>query len=292
MSHKTYLAEEIIHKKRDGESLTQGEIEYFIAQHTKNNIPDYQMSALLMSIYFQGMNSSETFHLTQAMLNSGRRLDFDNNVVIDKHSTGGVGDKTSFIAGPLASACGVKVPMIAGRGLGHTGGTIDKVEAIPGYKTNILLNDLPALLEENNSFLIGQTEEIAPSDKKIYALRDVTATVESIPLIASSIMSKKIAGGAKGLVMDIKTGSGSFLKTKTRALKLAKSMKSISKKFDHHFMAVISDMDRPLGKAIGNANEIIESIETLKGNGPKDLTELSLCLAGAMIYLSGLSKTH
>ena len=292
MSHKTYLAEEIIHKKRDGESLTQGEIEYFIAQHTKNNIPDYQMSALLMSIYFQGMNSSETFHLTQAMLNSGRRLDFDNNVVIDKHSTGGVGDKTSFIAGPLASACGVKVPMIAGRGLGHTGGTIDKVEAIPGYKTNILLNDLPALLEENNSFLIGQTEEIAPSDKKIYALRDVTATVESIPLIASSIMSKKIAGGAKGLVMDIKTGSGSFLKTKTRALKLAKSMKSISKKFDHHFMAVISDMDRPLGKAIGNANEIIESIETLKGSGPKDLTELSLCLAGAMIYLSGLSKTH
>ncbi|MFZ8933665.1 MAG: thymidine phosphorylase [Bacteriovoracaceae bacterium] len=292
MNHKTYLAEEIIHKKRDGHILTQGEIEFFISQHAEDYIPDYQMSALLMSIYFQGMNRDETFYLTRAMLNSGKKLEFEDPSVIDKHSTGGVGDKTSFIVGPIASACGVKVPMIAGRGLGHTGGTIDKIEAIPGYKTNIILNDLPTLLKKNKIFLIGQTEEIAPSDKKVYALRDVTATVESIPLIASSIMSKKIAGGAKGLVMDIKTGSGSFLKTKTRALKLAKSMMSISKQFNHHFMAIVSDMDQPLGKAIGNTNEIIESVETLKGNGPKDLTELSLSLAGAMIYLAGLSKSH
>jgi pyrimidine-nucleoside phosphorylase len=226
------------------------------------------------------------------MLYSGRVLDFDDPTVIDKHSTGGVGDKTSFIIAPIAAACGVKVPMIAGRGLAHTGGTVDKIESIKGFQTSLDLDEFSNLLKRNGQVLIGQTSEIAPADKIIYALRDVSGTVESVELITASIMSKKLAEGASGIVMDVKTGSGAFMSTLSRAKALAKSLTETAVRFDKNIMTIISDMSQPLGNYIGNSLEIIESIETLKGNGPKDLTELSLQLAGGMIYIAGLSKTH
>ena len=213
-------------------------------------------------------------------------------IYIDKHSTGGVGDKTSFILAPIAAACGVKVPMIAGRGLGHTGGTVDKIESIKGFKTDISLDDFVKLLKERGLVLIGQTNEIAPADKIIYSLRDVTATIESIPLITASIMSKKLAEGAKGIVMDIKTGNGAFMAKLSDAKKLAESIRQTGLRFNKNMMTIISDMSEPLGDAVGNSLEMIESIETLKGRGPHDLTELSLSLAGGMIYLAGLAKTH
>ena len=230
--------------------------------------------------------------MTDAMLYSGKVFNFPDQCFIDKHSTGGVGDKTSFILAPIAAACGVKVPMIAGRGLGHTGGTVDKIEAIKGFKTDISLEEFVNLLKERGLVLIGQTKEIAPADKKMYALRDVTATIESIPLITASIMSKKLAEGAKGIVMDIKTGNGAFMAKKSDAKKLADSILNTGLRFKKNMMTIITDMSEPLGRAVGNSLEIIESIETLKGNGPKDLTDLSLALAGGMVYLAGLAKNH
>ncbi|OFZ37463.1 MAG: thymidine phosphorylase [Bdellovibrionales bacterium RIFOXYD12_FULL_39_22] len=282
----------IIQKKRDGEELSSQEITWFIKNYTNEVIPDYQMSALLMAIYLKGMSSKETAALTDAMLYSGKVLDFKDKKVIDKHSTGGIGDKTSFILAPIAAACGVKVPMIAGRGLGHTGGTVDKIESIANFRTALPLEDFSRLLSTVGVVLIGQTADIAPADKKIYALRDVTATVESIPLITASIMSKKLAEGTSGIMMDIKVGSGAFMKTLPRARALARSIQETTLRFKKNITTMITDMSQPLGNAIGNSLEIIESIETLKGKGPRDLTDLSLQLAGGMVYLAGLAKSH
>ena len=289
MDHQ-FSAYSIIQKKRDKGRLSKDEIHWFIKGLTEGNIPDYQMSALLMAIYLCGMDIEETAHLTDAMLYSGKVLNFPEQHFIDKHSTGGVGDKATFILAPIAAACGVKVPMIAGRGLGHTGGTIDKIESIKGFKTEITLEDFVELLHKRGLVLIGQTKEIAPADKKIYSLRDVTATVESIPLITASIMSKKLAEGAKGIVMDIKTGNGAFMSKLSDAKKLAASIRKTGHRFDKNMMTMITDMSEPLGFAVGNSLEVIESIETLKGQGPKDLTEISVALAGGMIYLAGLAK--
>ena len=290
-STSDFSAYKIIQKKRDNKKLSENEIKWFINGYTAGEIPDYQMSALLMAIYLQDLDVSETSYLTDCMLYSGTVLDFKDQLVIDKHSTGGVGDKTSFILAPIAAACGVKVPMIAGRGLGHTGGTVDKIESIEGFNTEIDLKQFSELLHQNGVVLIGQTGEIAPADKKIYALRDVTGTVESIPLITASIMSKKLAEGTSGIVMDIKTGSGAFMKTKTQARALAKSIQNTALRFNKNIMTILTDMSQPLGFGIGNSIEIIESIETLRGNGPKDLTDVSIELAGGMIYLAGISKS-
>ncbi len=287
---QSFSAYSIIQKKRDKEKLSKEEISWFIDGLTKGEIADYQMSALLMAIFLNGMDIEETAALTDAMLYSGKVLNFPEQHFIDKHSTGGVGDKASFILAPIAAACGVKVPMIAGRGLGHTGGTIDKIESIPGFKTEISLEEFEKLLHERGVVLIGQTKEIAPADKKIYALRDVTGTVESIPLITASIMSKKLAEGAKGIVMDIKTGNGAFMSKLSDAKKLAESIRKTGHRFDKNMMTMITDMSEPLGLAVGNSLEVIESIETLKGKGPKDLTDLSVALAGGMIHLAGLAK--
>lgn len=287
---QSFTAYSIIQKKRDKGKLSKEEITWFINGLTEGSIADYQMSALLMAIYLNGLSKEETAFLTDAMLYSGKVLNFKEQHFIDKHSTGGVGDKASFILAPIAAACGVKVPMIAGRGLGHTGGTVDKIESIKGFKTEIALEEFESLLKERGLVLIGQTKEIAPADKKIYALRDVTATIESIPLITASIMSKKLAEGAKGIVMDIKTGNGAFMSSLTNAKKLAVSIRETGIRFDKNMMTMITDMSEPLGNAVGNSLEIIESIETLKGLGPKDLTELSVQLAGGMIYLAGLAK--
>jgi pyrimidine-nucleoside phosphorylase len=289
---QAYSIYNIIQKKRDKGILSPEEIKWVINSLLNGTIEDYQMSALLMAIYLNGLNKDETAALTDAMLYSGTVLDFKDKIFIDKHSTGGVGDKTSFILAPIAAACGVKVPMIAGRGLGHTGGTVDKIEAVKGFKTDISLKDFEKLLIDRGLVLIGQTKEIAPADKRIYALRDVTATVESIPLITASIMSKKLAEGAKGIVMDIKTGNGAFMAKLSDAKKLAKSISDTGLRFNKNMMTMITDMNEPLGNAIGNSLEIIECVETLKGNGPKDLTDLSVHLAGGMIYLAGLAKTH
>lgn len=289
---QSFSAYNIIQKKRDKEKLTKDEISWFIDGLTKGSIPDYQMSALLMAIYLNGLDKDETAALTDAMLYSGKVLNFPEQIYIDKHSTGGVGDKTSFILAPIAAACGVKVPMIAGRGLGHTGGTVDKIESISGFKTEIPLDKFVSLLHERGLVMIGQTSEIAPADKLIYALRDVTATIESIPLITASIMSKKLAEGAQGIVMDIKTGNGAFMAKLSDAKKLAESIRQTGLRFNKNMMTMITDMSEPLGNAVGNSLEIIESIETLKSRGPKDITEISLALAGGMIYLAGLAKSH
>jgi pyrimidine-nucleoside phosphorylase len=282
----------IIAKKRDGKALSDSEINFFIKGLSEGRVADYQVSALLMAIYLKGFSPAETRALTDAMLYSGEVVTFEGRHFIDKHSTGGVGDKASFILAPLASAAGVKVPMIAGRGLGHTGGTVDKIETVKGFNTAVSLAEFKRLVDHKGLALIGQTSEIAPADKKLYALRDVTATIESIPLITASIMSKKLAEGANGLVLDIKTGPGAFMGTLPKARALAHSLAITGQRFGKNMLTVISDMSEPLGLAIGNALEIEESIATLKGEGPKDLTELSLHLTGAMIYLAGLTKTH
>lgn len=284
-------AYEIIAKKRDGHELSEEEIKWFIGGLVNGSIENYQMSALLMAIYLNGFSVKETAALTDAMLYSGKTINFETQDVVDKHSTGGIGDKASFILAPIASACGVKVPMIAGRGLGHTGGTIDKVEAIKGFKTALSLKDFKDNVLEHGLSLIGQTKDIAPADKIIYGLRDVTATVESIPLITASIMSKKLAEGAAGIVMDIKVGNGAFMSSKSKARALAKSIRQTGLRFNKNMVTMITDMNQPLGNTVGNTLEIIESIETLKNNGPKDLTTLSLSLAGAMVFAAGKSKT-
>lgn len=291
MSKKKFQVYTLIDKKKRGQRLSDQEIKWFIDGYTRSEIPDYQMSAMLMAMFLKGMDVKETASLTDAMLESGEQLHFPGKNVIDKHSTGGVGDKASFILAPIASAAGVKVPMIAGRGLGHTGGTVDKIEAIKGFNTALDLKTFQKKLNKEGLVLIGQTPEIAPADRLIYALRDVTATVDCVPLITASIMSKKLAEGANGIVFDIKTGSGAFMREKKDARALAKSLILTAKRFKKKAVALITDMNQPLGNEVGHSNEIIESIETLKGNGPKDLTDISLALAAHMIHIGGVEKT-
>jgi pyrimidine-nucleoside phosphorylase len=280
---------ELIIKKRNGKVLSKDEIIFLINSYTKGKIPDYQFSALLMAILFNGMTKAETSCLTEAMLHSGKVIDlsFINGPKIDKHSTGGIGDKTSLILAPIAAAAGVNVPMISGRGLGHTGGTLDKLEAIPGFNINLSLKEYKSVLKKCGAVLIGQTKDIAPADKLIYSLRDVTGTVPSIPLITGSIMSKKLAEGISGLVLDVKTGSGAFMRETKDAIELAKSLMSTAKAFNKKVIAFITDMNQPLGNYIGNWLEVYESIKVLHGEQKGDVLDLSLNLSGAMIYLGG-----
>ncbi|MBE0538869.1 MAG: thymidine phosphorylase [Ignavibacterium sp.] len=284
---------ELIRKKRNKENLNKEEILYLINNYTKGKIPDYQFSAFLMAVYFNGMSKDETSALTEAMLYSGKVLNLNSikGVKVDKHSTGGVGDKTSLILAPIAAAAGIKVPMISGRGLGHSGGTLDKLEAIPGFRTNLSLLEYKNVLKKVGAVLIGQTKEIAPADKLIYALRDVTATVESIPLITGSIMSKKLAEGIDGLVLDVKTGNGAFMQKTEDAIALANSLIQTAKAFDKKVIGFVTDMNQPLGNYIGNWLEVHESIQVLRDGKKNDLTELSLILAGAMIYLGKKTKS-
>ena len=284
---------EIIKKKRDHKTLTNEEIIELIGWYTGGMIPDYQFTAFLMAAYIQGMNKEETAAMTRAMLFSGQVIDLSmlNGAKVDKHSTGGVGDKTSLIIAPIVAAAGVYVPMISGRGLGHTGGTLDKLEAIPGFRTNLSLKEFISVLKKCGAVLAGQTNEIAPADKLIYALRDVTATVESIPLITSSIMSKKLAEGIDGLVLDVKTGSGAFMREKKDSVKLAKSLIGTAGAFNKKVIVFITDMNQPLGTHIGNWLEVVESVNVLKGEVKNDLYELSVVLAGAMIYLGGKASS-
>ncbi len=282
----------ILEKKKHNKVLSKEEIKWVIDSLMEKKIEDYQVAALLMAIYLNGMTKEETAHLTDAMLYSGKTLSFDGLNVVDKHSTGGIGDKTSLILAPIAAVCGVKVPMIAGRGLGFTGGTVDKMEAIPGFKTDLDLKEFESRLNEKGIVLIGQTGEIAPADKIIYALRDVTATIDSIPLITASIMSKKLAEGANGIVMDIKVGSGAFMRTKSEAKKLARSIINTASRFDKKCVTLLTNMNQPLGEAVGHTLEVIECIEVLKGRGPKDLSSLSIELAAHMIHIAGVEKTY
>lgn len=283
----------LIRKKRDGGELSKDEIIYLITSYTKNKIPDYQFSAFLMAVFLKGMTKTETAYLTDAMLNSGIVINLNHikGVKVDKHSTGGVGDKTSLIIAPIAAAAGVYVPMISGRGLGHTGGTLDKLESIPGFRTNLTLSEYKSVIKKCGLVLIGQTKDIAPADKLIYALRDVTATVESIPLITSSIMSKKLAEGIDGIVMDIKTGSGAFMKELKDAITLSMSLVETAKSFNKKFIGFITDMNQPLGQYIGNWLEVVESVQVLQGKYVYGLSEISLKLAGAMIYLGNKAKS-
>ena len=284
---------ELIAKKRDGDCLTDDEIIYLVNQFTKGKIPDYQFSSLLMAIFLKGMNTEETAALTKAMLNSGIVVDLSSikGSKVDKHSTGGVGDKTSLILAPIVAAAGVNVPMISGRGLGHTGGTLDKLETIPGFKTNLNISQYKSVIKKCGAVLIGQTLKIAPADKLIYSLRDVTATVESIPLITGSIMSKKLAEGIDGLVLDVKTGSGAFMRELKDARVLAQSLINTAKAFNKKVLALITDMNQPLGNYIGNWLEVYESIKVLQGENVEDLVAVSLNLSGAMIYLGGKAKS-
>ncbi len=283
---------DIIAKKRDGFELSKEEIEFFIKNYVSGNIPDYQASALLMAIYFNKMNEKETVYLTKAMLESGEIMDLSaiNGIKVDKHSTGGVGDKTTLIVAPLASACGVPVAKMSGRGLGHTGGTIDKLESFKGFCVNIPTEKFIENVNRIKIALAAQTSNLVPADKKIYALRDVTATVENSSLIASSIMSKKLASGADAILLDVKCGNGAFMKDFDSAIELAKEMVSIGNGMHKETIALITDMNQPLGNAVGNSVEVIEAIETLKGNGPKDLTEICVVLGAYMLILSGLEK--
>jgi pyrimidine-nucleoside phosphorylase len=284
---------ELIKKKRDGKSFSFDEINFLINQFTSGNIPDYQFSALLMAVLLKGMNTKETAALTNSMLNSGKIIDLSSlkGNKVDKHSTGGVGDKTSLIIAAIVASTGIYVPMISGRGLGHTGGTLDKLESIPGFRTDLSLSESMKVLKKCGGVLIGQSKEIAPADKLIYALRDVTATVESIPLITASIMSKKLAEGIDGLVLDIKTGNGAFMKSTNDSLMLANSLIHTAKSFKKNVIAFITDMNQPLGNYIGNWLEVYESIQILKGKTKNDLYTLSIKLAGAMIYLGRKAKS-
>jgi len=286
-------ASDIIQKKRDARELTREEISFLIEGYTQGQIPDYQVSAWLMAVYWRGMSPGETSDLTEAMLRSGRVLDLSHlpAAKVDKHSTGGVGDKTSLVLAPVIAAAGICVPMISGRGLGHTGGTLDKLESIPGFNVRLSLGDFLRLLETVGAALIGQTEEIAPADKKLYALRDVTATVESIPLITSSILSKKLAEGIEGLVLDVKVGSGAFMKTLEDASRLADSLVTIGRRMGKRVVALLTAMEQPLGRAIGNSLEVAEANEVLQGRGPADLNAVCEELAGWMLVLGQRAKS-
>jgi pyrimidine-nucleoside phosphorylase len=284
---------DLIHRKRDGEELSAEEIQHLVDGFTRGDIPDYQVSAFLMAVYFSGMSDREVSALTESMTNSGSLVDLSAipGVKVDKHSTGGVGDKTSLIASPLAAAAGVVVPMISGRGLGHTGGTLDKLESIPGFRTDFTIEEFLPLVAEHKLAFIGQTPEVAPADGKLYAVRDATATVESIPLIASSIMSKKLAVGLDAVVLDVKVGAGAFMKKQVDARRLAQMMVGIGRRLDKRVQALITDMSQPLGYAIGNALEVMEVSQTLQNAGPADLTRLSLELAARMIYLGKIVES-
>ena len=283
---------DIIQKKRDGNELTKEEIAFLIQGYVDGSIPDYQMAAFLMAVYYKGMTENETHFMTMEVAHSGDMVDLSaiEGVKVDKHSTGGVGDKTTLIVAPIAAACGVKVAKMSGRGLGHTGGTVDKLESIPGYQTTLSRDDFFRVVNETGLSVIGQSGNLAPADKKMYALRDVTATVDSIPLIAVSIMSKKLAAGSDCILLDVKTGSGAFMKTLEDSIALAAEMVNIGENAGRRTMALITDMDTPLGEAIGNSLEVKEAVATLRGNGPADLTEVCLHLAANMMVLAGLGS--
>ena len=282
----------LIERKRDGGALTAGEWRELIFAYSRDDVPDYQMSALLMAVLWRGLTPEELSALAEAMLDSGERLHWDgiDRPLVDKHSTGGVGDKTSLLLAPMLAACGVAVPMMSGRGLGHTGGTLDKLEAIPGFRTGLSLRETEAQVRRIGCAMIGQTPEIAPADKRLYALRDVTATVESIPLISASIMSKKLAEGLNGLVLDVKTGSGAFLPGEAQALELARTMIGLGEAHGCRTVALLTAMDRPLGRAAGNALEVEESIAGLSGEGPADLMEVTYALGAEMLLTAGLAR--
>ncbi|HVN47703.1 MAG TPA: thymidine phosphorylase [Bacteroidota bacterium] len=289
---------ELIRKKREGGSLTEEEFRYMITNYVEGRVPDYQMSAFLMAAFFRGMSKEETLTFTKLMLHSGAVLDLSEipGIKVDKHSTGGVGDKVSLILAPMVAACGVPVPMISGRGLGHTGGTLDKLESILGFRTNLSIDEYKRVIREIGLVMIGQTKEIAPADKKMYALRDVTATVECIPLIAGSIMSKKLAEGIDALVLDVKTGRGAFMQTYERSLELAQTLVDIGNGFGKETIGFITDMNQPLGTAIGNWLEVVESVECLRGtsgnnDASADLMEVTYVLSGAMVYLGKKAKS-
>ncbi len=284
---------DIINNKKNNKVLTKEEICFFIEGYVKNEIPDYQVSALLMAICLNDINLDEIFYLTEAMINSGDTIDLSNidGITIDKHSTGGVGDKTSLSLLPMLAACGLKGSKMSGRGLGHTGGTLDKLEAIDGFNINISDKQASDIINENNFIICGQTLNLVPADKKLYALRDVTATVDNIGLIASSIMSKKIASGAKNIVLDVKLGSGAFMKDLESAIKLSETMVNIGERFGKNIRAIITNMDEPLGKAVGNSIEVIEAIETLKGNGPNDFENLCIFLCANLLEMTGIASS-
>lgn len=293
MSDFSFNTVSLIRKKREKQHLTEDEIHYLIRSYTAGDIPDYQMSAFLMASYLNGLNTEEAAALTDSMLHSGIVVDLSDvaGLKVDKHSTGGVGDKLSLILAPIVASCGVPVPMISGRGLGHTGGTLDKLESIPGFSVDMSLDRYKQIIKKHNLVLAGQTEEIAPADKLLYALRDVTATVESIPLIAGSIMSKKLAEGIDALVLDVKFGSGAFMKTSDEAAELAQTLVGIGEQFGKRTIAYLTNMEQPLGYAVGNWLEVKESIKCLKGGGPDDIMEITHLLAGTMIYLGGKSDS-
>jgi pyrimidine-nucleoside phosphorylase len=284
---------DLIHRKRDGEELSPEEITNLVEGYTRNEIPDYQMAAFLMAVFFSGMSDREVSALTEVMIRSGEVVDLTSipGVKVDKHSTGGVGDKTSLISAPLAAAAGVVVPMISGRSLGHTGGTLDKLESIPGFRTDLSIDEFREQLRKFGLAFIGQTPEVAPADGKLYSLRDATATVESIPLIATSIMSKKLAVGLDAIVLDVKVGNGAFMKRQVDARRLAQMMVGIGRRMDKRVQALITDMNQPLGYAVGNALEVMEVSQTLQNAGPTDLTRISLELAARMIFLAKIVPT-
>jgi pyrimidine-nucleoside phosphorylase len=284
-------AVELIQRKRDGCELAAGDLRELVLGYTRGDVPDYQMAAFCMAVYFRGLNAAETFALTDAMTASGDTLDVHaalGRTVVDKHSTGGVGDKTSLVVAPIVAACGVPLGKMSGRGLGHTGGTLDKLESIPGFRVELAPDEFVAQLRDVGVAIIGQTENLVPADKRLYALRDVTATVDNVSLIASSIMSKKLAGGADAIVLDVKVGDGAFMKTSNDARTLAEMMVELGRRADRTVVCLLTDMDQPLGVAVGNALEIRETIATLRGAGPPDLTELMLAACGHLLALSDL----